>query len=58
MISCDTNLCPQVMVRKDAINATALMLYRKRMAEPLGPPLLIAAPPADASDEVTQITKG
>ena len=40
------------MVRKDAIDATALMLYRKRAAEPLLPPLLIAAPPADASDEV------
>ena len=39
-------------MRKDAVDATALMLYRKRAAEPLGPPLLIAAPPADASDEV------
>ena len=40
------------MVRKDAIDATALMLYRKRASEPLLPPLLIDAPPADASDEV------
>ena len=41
------------MVRKDAINASALMLYRKRTTEPLLPPLTIAAPAADLSNEVS-----
>jgi hypothetical protein len=40
------------MVRKDAINASALMLYRKKTTEPLLPPLMIAAPAADLSNEV------
>ena len=46
----------QVMVRKDADGASALMLYRKKPEEALqaAEPMFIAAPPAEAATEVCQ----
>ena len=45
-------------MRKDAVDASALMLYRLKATEPLLPPLLIAAPPADATDEASPDASG
>lgn len=43
---------PQVMVRKDAIDGSALFLYRKAGREQPVQPLFLAAPPAEASESV------
>ena len=47
----------QVMVRKDADGASALMLYRKKPEEALqaAEPMFIAAPPAEATTEVCHV---
>lgn len=43
---------PQVMVRKDAIDGSALFLYRKTGREQPVRPLFLAAAPAEASESV------
>ena len=42
----------QVMVRKDAIDSSALFLYRKAEREHPTKPLFLSAPPAEASESV------